>query len=185
MSAPVRWLVGLVLAVVAIGITWVTPPERAVTAPFVVTGQIGETVQAREGTLLIDQVALADQVTDADGEDALHGTWLVLRIAVTSVREPESNWLAMTQLLVDGRTYSISRHVKAQFITGILQPGLPLQGWLAFELPAGTTSGEAELVFTQSIPNPQLDSEIRVRLQLEDLDHRETVALTDAERIPS
>ena len=90
----------------------------------------------------------------------------------------------MARLTVDDTTYTLSRRVRAQFTQDALQAGLPLTGFLVFELPKDLPRGNAELLFSQGSVHPQLDSLVRVPVRLQELPFVEEIEITPAENAP-
>ena len=182
MNRVLAWTIGAALAAGALVITALTPPESAVTAPFVVDAAIGERATGREVAVTVGEVTRAASVSEDPDDPAIEGRFLVVTLTADAVTEPQSNWFSLTVLEIDGLTYTISRRLGSLFISDRLQPGLPLTGSLVFELPEELEATKARLVFTQESNYPELDSMLRVGFDLDELPTAERVDVSDPER---
>ncbi|MFD1702215.1 hypothetical protein ACFSCV_04285 [Methylopila henanensis] len=162
--------VALVLAAVPLlwALRWTTPVYAELTGPIPVHGAPGEWVEGRQLGAKVSGVRLAGRLrAEVFGrriERTTSGVWAVvdleLRATVDSVMLHGARWVGPS-----GRAYAASRRVEGppNLATGLtLQPGLARKAILVFELPADEVAdGELRL---SALPEPRLDSEIRIAL---------------------
>jgi hypothetical protein len=136
---------GLLAGVVAAGGV-VTDSERTVDElhrEFVVAGETGEPVAARTIQVTVLAARAASTVADSSrGELDTAGVWVVVRVRVEAVEEPGTLGYAAVRDS-RGRTFLASGRV-TQPLAGSgyqVQPGIPVEGEVVFEVPADAASG--------------------------------------------
>jgi hypothetical protein len=128
----------LVLAALAIGgpIIAAAPSPDTQNRPFVRSGKVGERVDARVFDATVVSVRGAAQL--ARSGTAAHdtaGIWVLVTVRLVAHTEPVSVGYAAVRD-ERGRIYWATNRIDQPLIGGrVLQPGVPVQGELAFEVP--------------------------------------------------
>ena len=167
-----RLLLSLLLAgatVVILAFLQSTTPSYAVlTGPIDTAGLQKDTVSSRAFSVKVDKIVRAKTISftryGQPVERQTDGSWLIVSVELQSKYETMTIQAAAIEG-ASGRLYrqthradGAPRLVSAKE----LQPGLPTTGILIFELPDDETRDMTLVVSRQ--PSPQLESEIRVRL---------------------
>ncbi len=131
----------LVLATLAIGqlIAAHTPDATAQERPFVRTGAIGSVIDARTFDVKVLGVRGGALLTDGTSTYDTSGVWVIVDVQLTALGNPAM--LGYAALLDgDARTYRATERFDQPLLTGReLQPGLPVTGEIAFEVPVSVT----------------------------------------------
>ena len=186
MSLP-RWVGGLsaaaLLAVSAVAVA-TAPDNAAVTAPFPISGPMGEAVTARALVVTVHSVELTEKL-DVDYRDipaiGTDGVWVVVDTTIES--RLGLLGLSYAELWIDDVHYRVSDALPAP--TPLLVTwgsGVPQRGSLVFELPrdaldAGGAS-RASIVFLHRL-DASLDSVPVVAVDLTTLDVSPSVTLAE------
>lgn len=132
----------LILAAVAAGDAIIknTPGSEQVSRPFVHSGPIGQEVQGLGFTATVQSVRGAKSIEDADGDVlATDGVFVIVKLTLTA--KVETTNLLYVALVSNGKTYELLERVRQPMDTIALQPGVPVQGEMAFELPGAAATG--------------------------------------------
>jgi hypothetical protein len=130
----------LILAALAVGgvITSGTPDTDRRQRPFVRTGAMGQAVNARSFDATVLGVRGAAKVSDAGQVHDTSGVWVLVRVRLVARNEPILVGYAAVRD-ADGRTYLASNRIELKLVMGgrDLQPGVPVEGEIAFEVSRG------------------------------------------------
>jgi hypothetical protein len=178
----VRALVlALVLAAGAAAVQRTAPSEEDQVAPFVETADVGAWGQARTVAARVEEVALADEVTDGEWTGTTDGVWVVVTATAETTLGPAT---VDASLRLGGRRYAASDRAEDALGTATLQPGLPVRGVVVFEVPAEVLrdhGADARVRFATQT-DPRLDSLVEVPVDLAGLDPAPLVELSPPER---
>ncbi|GIH13809.1 hypothetical protein Raf01_19810 [Rugosimonospora africana] len=133
-----------VIVALAVGevITDHVPDTDTQQKPFIHTGSIGKPVDVRTFDASVLSVRGAAVIEDPDPNIAASpthdtsGVWVLVRIRLVAANEPVAVTYAAVQD-AEGRTYLASTRFHQPFVDGgrMLQPGVPVAGEVAFEVP--------------------------------------------------
>jgi hypothetical protein len=158
-----------------------TPSYAILTGPIETAGLQKDTVSSRTFSVKVAKVLRTKTIAFAPYgksiERQTEGVWLIVSV------ELQSNYDTMTIQAAaiegaSGRLYRQSHRADGAprlMPSKDLQPGLPTTGIFIFELPEGETS-DMTLVLSRQ-PSPQLDSEIRVKLDGASVETRDRVEI--------
>lgn len=135
---PARLGVGaLVLAALAVGglISSRTPDVDHRERPFVTTGTIGRPVDARAFSVIVLGVRGATKVARSGVWHDTGGVWVLVRVRLVARDEPASVGYAAVHDSKD-RTYLATNRITQPLQGRSLQPGIPVEGEFAFEVPS-------------------------------------------------
>lgn len=137
----------LVIAALGVGdfVLRITPDVDEQQRPFLAQGEQGQAVDAREFAATLVKVRTAGAVKAANFIHPTQGVWLVLRMRFVALKEPvQINYAAVVD--ERGRSFYASDRLKQPVIDGsrILQPGIILEGDVAFEVPRDATGLTAQ-----------------------------------------
>lgn len=178
---------GLVVAALAVGgvadRVVPTPEERQ--RPYVRTGAVGEPVSGRQMVATVVSVRGAGTIVVRGRELTTGGIWILVRVKVAATIEP----VGVAHAAVrdgQGRTYQPSGRLDQPLSGGrFLQPGIPVQGELVFEVPTAVASSLVIELSTRPL-DQRMDSMAEVRLpitpaQVDEWLAAKSVAVTAAE----
>jgi hypothetical protein len=149
------WVVSgvLLIATVAAGraIIAFTSDIDAHMRPFVRTGSVGETVDARtfsvrvlsiRGAATIDRRNQYYDTGEEEGHDS-GGVWVLVRVRAVAHTEPTTiNYAAIVDSR--GRTFTPTERISQPLVGGRpLQPGIAVEGEIVFEVPRDAATGLA------------------------------------------
>jgi len=123
-------------------------------APFLVPGRIGETVTTRTFDFTVQSARLARALSAAPKPGAINapplttsGIWLIVHARIAARTAPV-RLMSVRLHARDGDDYSAARNrmLDMKYTRWLLSenatdPGIPREGWLAFELPPSRVSG--------------------------------------------
>jgi hypothetical protein len=167
------WTAAVALLVAAGVVVRVTPDDDLAVPPFVVTGALGERLDARSIAVTVTDPRVAD--TAVAGGWAAEGTWLVVDIEAEGLVTEEDAMLPLATLTVDGVVVSASERPPSLWDQR-LSVGVARTGSLAFELPEGVADLPATLELSGA-EDTRLDVVLRIPLDLADLPHRASTDL--------
>ncbi|HEY2669002.1 MAG TPA: hypothetical protein VGJ07_01355 [Rugosimonospora sp.] len=115
--------------------------------PYLRTGSVGKLVDVRTFDVSVLSVRGAAVIGDSDSafdSDSTHntsGVWVLVRIRLVAVDKPMSVSYAAVHD-AEGRTYLASERFDQRLVDGeyTLQPGVPVAGEVAFEVPVAVAS---------------------------------------------
>ncbi|QBI51933.1 DUF4352 domain-containing protein [Streptomonospora litoralis] len=118
------------------------PDDTLATEPIAYSGEIGEPVDAERFTVRVERVRIAETAVDEDGLGSsgpieAKGVWLVATAEITSATAPLLH-IDAALVMGDGYVYSANRWLSNDMAGGTgttLDPGIPVTGALAFEVP--------------------------------------------------
>jgi hypothetical protein len=131
--------------------------------PFAVRVGLGETARAR--TLTATGLSVRGAVIISDGGPAHEtgGVWVIVRIRATALDEPTPMGYAALRD-ARGREFWASNRVKQTFSGGRnLQPGIPVEGEIAFEVPRDAAT-HVTLLLAERPHEHRMDSMIEIDL---------------------
>jgi hypothetical protein len=184
-----RWsrLLLLVAAVAALwGMQRTVPNYNRLVAPIETDGQPGDFVRGRTVSARVDRVILARTLRlhrfgRAQTYDT-SGVWLIIRATATSVEGPATMADAVIET-ADGTRYQQTERLSSSndlLSSKTLQPDVPSEGHLIFELPRDAVSGAELLLAELRFGLGMLDSRLRIPLGLDaDAVDRQLAALPD------
>ena len=177
-----------VIALLAAGavIVGTAPTDDEVTAPFEVTGSIGDTVVGREATVLVTGIRATKHLTADYAFTPLDATTTGTWIVVDTVLTPESGNVGLNNsaLRVGDYTFRASEVQPSPSLQLFLfGPDLPVTGSLIFEVPDFAlelpAASDASVIFQSRIEST-LDGVPVVRFDLADAESVETIDLPSA-----
>ncbi|MFC0673056.1 hypothetical protein [Brachybacterium hainanense] len=172
-----RGALAAVLLLAAWGIGQITLPEDAGQEPFVTTTGVGQGARTRNLEATVAAARTADRVSAESGWSA-EGNWLVVEVEAAAGTASGPATLALAELRVDGRTYSVTDRTEGIAGTALVD-GVPRAGSLAFELPEQQRGGAATLRLSGAA-DVRSDAVIEVPLDLGALPREQSLALTPA-----
>lgn len=162
-------LVAAVLLVAVVAASgWVTGAEGDADRrfrEFVVTAGVGEPVLVGGLRATVLEVRTVAQVAEqpGDGRDT-GGVWVVVRLRVEAVDEPTAlEYAAVADR--QGRSWVGSERVEQPLIGYTFQPGIPVVGRVAFEVPRGTAT---DLMFRFGESGTELSTVAEIALPIDD-----------------
>jgi hypothetical protein len=134
----------LVIAALAVGtlITRNIPDVDKQQRPFVHTAALGHLVQLRTFDATVLSVRGAAVVTDSDDEPHdTSGVWILVKVRLTTEHQAAAVGYAVLRD-AQGHTYLASTRFSQFLVTGgwELQPGVPVAGEIAFEVPVAVAT---------------------------------------------
>lgn len=133
MKRAIPWLITAALLVAAWLVALATPDDSASVEPFLVPATIGEAAVGRDFTVTVQDVTLADKVSDATGWSA-EGTWLVVELDAEANLDQFGMLFQGATLTIDDQSFRPSERMDS-FLSTSLVTGVSQSGALAFELP--------------------------------------------------
>lgn len=112
-------------------------------APISHSGDLGETVDARQFTITVQEVELARGITATDsfgepsGQDltaADTDIWVIVHVTITAASEQLTVRNPLLEV-ADGYSYAASTHVQSTMDGEVVEAGIPRSGALVFEIP--------------------------------------------------
>lgn len=127
----------LIVATLAVGhvITSHTPDADAMQKPFLRTAAIGKPVNTRTFDATVLGVRGAAVIRQNDTDHDTSGVWIIVNVRLVARSNPATLGYAVLRD-AQGRTYAATTRID-QFLTGgrTLEPGVPVTGEIAFEVP--------------------------------------------------
>jgi hypothetical protein len=167
----------LLLLAAAVAALWgmqrTVPNYNRLVAPIETDGEPGELVRGRTVAARVDRVALARTVRlhrfgRAQTFDTT-GVWLIVRATATSVEGPAMMADAVIET-ADGARYQQTERLSSArdlLSSRTLQPDVPTEGDLLFELPRDALAGAELLLAERRFGLGMLDSRLRIPLRLD------------------
>jgi hypothetical protein len=134
---PARLGVGvLVLAALAVGgvISSRAPDVDHRERPFVTTGTVGKRVDARAFDVTVVGVRGTMKLARSGTWHDTGGVWVLVRVRLVAHKEPASVGYAAVRDSAD-RKYLATNRITQPLAGRSLQPGIPVEGEFAFEVP--------------------------------------------------
>lgn len=154
-------IVALVLGQLLIDLS---PDTDTSHAPFLIAGKPGDNVDVRTFDVKLISARYASVVKSSGIDHDSSGVWVILKIRVTARAEA---MLIGYAALVDksGRTYLASDRVKQTLVSSArtLQPGIPVEGEVAFEIPRDAVAG-ATVRFARKSGDHRMDAMANIEL---------------------
>jgi hypothetical protein len=164
--AALAVLIGVVVAGGAISDQQLTTDERF--REFVVTGEPGRPVSTTTFTVVVLEVRAVAVVTDDTGRPyTTGGVWLLARVRAYGIDEPaEIGYAAVRDSR--GRTWLATARVEQPLAGGgyQLQPGIPVESEIAFEVPTPAATDLTIRLATASF-DLRLDTVVEVPLPVD------------------
>ena len=167
MNTGRAWFFGAVLALAAGIVSVVTTSAIDQSAPFVITGGVGQEVTSRSISVAVHDAAFASRVTA--GEWHADGHWLVVTIVASAPQTEVGAVIELATLELDDRVFQASERPGTSMVGTRLHVGTDAVGTLAFELPEDVRGGDALLRFSPTMFTPYLDEVVALPLSLESL----------------
>jgi Domain of unknown function (DUF4352) len=127
----------LIVVTLAIGAAFTSrqPSTETRERPFTIVGNIGKPVNARTFDLTVLGVRGAAVITDENGPHDTSGVWIIVRVRLTARNAPTAvNYAVLAD--AEGRTYRATERIDQPLLSlRTLEPGIPVDGELAFEVP--------------------------------------------------
>ncbi|MGY5779649.1 hypothetical protein [Rhizobium sp. LEGMi135b] len=145
-----------------------TPSYAVLTGPIGTTGLQKDTVSSKTFSVKVAKVLRAKTIAFTSYgkpvERQTGGVWLIVNVEL----QPKYDTMTIQAAAIEGTSGRLYRQTHRAdgaprlMTSKDLQPGLPTSGIFIFELPEDETSNMTLVLSRQ--PSPQLDSEIRVKL---------------------
>jgi len=172
-SGPMRRLLAktgttlLVVAALAVGhfLIKLTPDVDTSERPFLESGAVDELVDLRLFQVTALRTRVAAVVRVSSGKHDTQGKWVLVRVRLVAKVKPIAvGYAALSD--ANGRSFLASDRLRQPLIDGsrILQPGIPVEGEIAFEVPNDATSLSAR--FAASAHSHRMDSMADIVLDL-------------------
>lgn len=140
------------------------PDTDASHAPFLIAGKPGDNVDARTFDVELISARYASAVRSGGADHDSSGVWVILKIRLNARTESLRIGYAA---LVDksGRTYLASDRVRQTLVPNAraLQPGIPVEGEVAFEIPRDAIAG-ASVQFAKKSGDRRMDAMATIEL---------------------
>lgn len=136
-SLPARLGVGvLVLGALAVGglVNSRAPDTDHRERPFVTTGVVGKAVDARAFDVTVLSVRGTMKLAQSGKWHDTGGVWVLVRVRLAARDEPATVGYAAVRDAAD-RTYLATVRITQPLVARPLQPGIPVEGEIAFEVP--------------------------------------------------
>ena len=159
----------LIIAALGVGdfIVRSTPDVDKRERPFLVHGELGTAVDARLFSATLLQTRTAAVVKASNFVHDTQGVWVILRMRFVALHEPLSISYAA---VVDarGRSFYATDRVNQPLVDGsrILQPGVGVEGDVAFEIPRDATRLTAQ--FSDARTNRAMQAVTGITLSIDD-----------------
>lgn len=154
-----------------------TPSYAVLTGPIETTGLQKDTVSSGTFSIKVDKVVRAKTIAFARYGQPLErqtdGVWLIVSVEL----QPRYETMTIQSAAIEGASGRLYRQTHRaddaprSISSKDLQPGLPTAGLFIFELPEEETRDMMLVVSRQ--PSPQLESEIRVKLDQNGIEARD------------
>ena len=167
----------VILATLALGheITSRTP-ERTVTAGyFLRSGGVGDRVESLDIAATVVSVRGGSAVHYRDEELHTNGVWIVTRVRLETLTEPN----LLLHFAIDdrrGRTYVVTGRIFQPMTGYTLQPGIPVEADLVFELARDAVPGARLRLHPDLVGDTRYQSMIDIDLGLDEALLREFLA---------
>ncbi|TXH85093.1 MAG: hypothetical protein E6Q77_01130 [Rhizobium sp.] len=160
-----------------------TPSYAVLTGPIVTAGVQNDVVSSETFSIKVDKIVAAKTISftryGKPTERQTEGVWVIVNVELQARRETMTLQAAAIRG-ASGRLYRQSHRVDGaprRVPTKELQPGLPTKGLLVFEMPEDEMHDMTLIVSRQQAP--QLDSEIRVKLDQGSVETRARAEIGD------
>lgn len=178
-SAAVTVVLTVALVGAAFLVRLTEPSDEQSQEPFVSGAEFGQQAEGRDLTIVADDAYLADRLTSPDWIGETPGVWLVVDATIGAKL---GNTVPYVTLRVGELTYVISSRAGDAALGGPLDAGLPQQGSFVFEIPRelvdSPDAAHAVVRFSNGY-RVRLDSAIDLELDLSELRHEKSVALSE------
>ncbi|CAN5450607.1 hypothetical protein BH09ACT4_BH09ACT4_10870 [soil metagenome] len=172
----------------AVGLSVLLPTEEFQQAPYVGTIPALDTqVDAREFSLTVTSVRLADRVVTPEWTGTTAGVWVVVDIEFQSRID---NAAITGSFRIGDTNYLLSSRPGSAAIDhgAFSQPGLPWAGSMLFEIPESALeaprANSAVVRFAMS-SDPRLDGVLDYTIDLTSLDRETSITLAEPQRVAS
>jgi hypothetical protein len=161
----------LVVAALAVGaaITTHTPDTDARERPFIRAGSMGHPVDARTFDATVVSVRAAARVAGGAKSARVRdtaGVWVVVRVRLAARDKPTSVDHAVLRD-ARGRSFVATPRVVQPLVgNAVLQPGLPVEGDVVFEVPRDAASARLTIRLADAL-DPRLDAVAEVALPID------------------
>lgn len=159
----------LVVATLAAGVEIIvrTPDSDHISRYFLRSGDVGERVEALDFAATVTSVRGGTAVVGDRGQE-LHtdGAWILVRIRVEALTEPQSLRFGA---IYDrrGRTFEYAGRVD-QLLDAEVQPGIPIEGEMIFEVPRDAVPDAHLRLFNALVGDPNYQTMVDVDLGLDE-----------------
>lgn len=160
-------LLALALAAGAL-LTRYTPDADATQRPFVHTGHMGQTVTLTDFSVRVVSVRGAAVLTQSGAKHDTSGVWILVTVRLVALHEPIGvGYMALRD--GQGRTYRASERLDQILIGGwSLEPGVPVTGEVAFEVPVAVAGNLSIRIAKPSLGDLSMDAVAEVPLSISD-----------------
>jgi hypothetical protein len=165
----VRVAVLLVLALAAGALlTRYTPDADAEQRPFIRTGHIGQTVTLNDFSVRVVSVRGAATLSQSGAKHDTSGVWILVTVRLMALHEPVgAGYMALRD--GQGRTYRASERIDQILVGGwSLEPGVPVTGEVAFEVPVAVAGNLALRVAKTSFSDLRMNALAEIPLSISD-----------------
>lgn len=158
----------VLLAAVAVGgvVQAAAPDADTRERPFLRTGSIGEPVDGRTFEVRVLGTRGAKEVSRSGKTRATGGVWVLVRVRVVARAEPTVLSYAAVRD-ARGRVFVATERISQPLAGGrALQPGIPVEGEIVFEVPQDAAAGLSVRLATTSIDH-RLDAMTEIGLGID------------------
>ncbi|WP_144122300.1 hypothetical protein [Catellatospora sichuanensis] len=161
----------LIAAVLAAGqaVGDATPDRNHQLRPFAVAGDFGTDVVGRDFAVRAAAVRCAAQLKIGDEILETQGVWIVVKLRLSARTEPVRIRYAAVRD-ASGRIYETTDRFEQYLVSGgrNIQPGLPIEGEVAIEVPAAS-AGDLTLLVASTYVDHRVDSMAEIPLPVSDV----------------
>ncbi|MFS8479771.1 MAG: hypothetical protein FWJ93_12625 [Micromonosporaceae bacterium] len=174
----------LLIAAIAVGslIKSVTPDTDTRERPFIRTGAPGEATDARTFEVRVLEVRGAKKIVRLGRERETGGVWVLVKVQAVARHEPTTIGYAAVRD-ARGRLFHATERIAQPLLGGrTLQPGVPVEGEIVFEVPAdAAVSLSIRLAWTPL--DQRMDAMAEIGLDIDAASVAAWQAATEAARI--
>jgi len=162
---------GIGLLLLAFGVSFSTPGDETIHAPFAETGDVGEQIASAHLVATVNDLVLAEVVELGSWRGTTAGIWLVVDATIAARAERSG---VEADVFVDGVRYRATARVTSASLTGrVADAGFPVSGSILVELPADVRElpgARSAVLRLGPALDTRLDSVIELTIDLTGLD---------------
>jgi hypothetical protein len=132
----------LVALLIGAGINWLGPDLAGAQRPFTKSGEPGQSINARTFTVTVRAARAAPALQIGKSTLSSQGAWVIVGVHLVANTQPTHVGYAALRDRA-GRTYLATDRITQPLLDGTrtFQPGIPVDGEVAFEVPKDALAG--------------------------------------------